>query len=268
MPGASDHLKSVRLQKILAAAGISSRRAAEQLITEGRVTVNGSVVSKLGSRAEPESDDIRVDARRIRRSPPRRYLLVNKPRGYVTTRSDPERRKTILDLIPRVREYVYPVGRLDYDSEGLLLLTNDGELAQQLMHPGYGIPRVYEATVRGVPSVVALRRLASGLSLEGRRTSPAEVRLMGGHHVRHHDRARVCITLHEGRTRQVRRMFDAVGYPVIALRRVQFGPIRDSRLGLGEVRELSGIEVERLRRSLTLPRATPVPGRRRRAKSR
>ena len=201
-------------------------------------------------RAEPESDDIRVDGRRVGRPERRRYLLVNKPRGYVTTRSDPQRRKTVLDLVRGVREYVYPVGRLDYDSEGLLLLTNDGALAQQLTHPRQGLARVYEAVVRGVPTARELRRLATGISLDKRRTAPAEVRLMGGHRARQLDQARVRITLHEGRNRQVRRMFDAIGHPVLRLRRTQLGPLRDRGLAPGQVRELTPRDVDRLRRSL------------------
>ena len=161
-----------RLQKILSAAGVASRRAAEVLIQEGRVTVNGAVVTKLGSRADPSGDDIRVDGRRVSVSKRRRYLLLNKPRGYVTTRHDPQGRRTILDLLVRIPEYVYPVGRLDYDSEGLLIVTNDGDLAARLAHPRYDVERVYEARVRGVPKPDALRRLRRGVTLDGKRTAP------------------------------------------------------------------------------------------------
>ena len=228
------------------------------------MTVNGAVVSELGVRADPESDDVRVDGRRVGRPQRRRYLLVNKPRGYVTTRSDPQRRKTVLDLVPGVREYVYPVGRLDYDAEGLLLLTNDGALAQQLTHPRHGLARVYEAVVRGVPTARELRRLATGISLDKRRTAPAEVRLMGSHRARQQDQARVRITLREGRNRQVRRMFDAIGHPVLRLRRIQLGPLRDRGLAPGQVRELSLRDVDRLRRSLAsgpAPRGSGSAGR-------
>ena len=224
----------IRLQKILSGAGVASRRVAERMMVDRRVTVNGEVVTELGTRADPETDDIRVDGRRVRGRAAPRYLLINKPRGYVTTRSDPQGRRTVLDLIPKVREYVYPVGRLDYDSEGLLLLTNDGDLAQALIHPSHEFPRVYEAVVRGVPSAAALRRLAQGVTLEGRRTAPATVRLLGGRRVRQQDQARVEVTLNEGRNRQVRRMFDAVGHPVMRLRRVQIGPLRDRRLAPGK----------------------------------
>src|SRR5574341_1498018 len=161
-----------RLQKILSAAGVASRRAAERLIVEGRVSVNGSVVRELGSRADPQADDIRVDGRRIA-APRRIYLLLNKPPGVVTTRFDPQGRPTVLDLVPGPREYVYPVGRLDYDSEGLLLLTNDGELAARLMHPRHQVDRVYEAQVQGMPDESDLRRMTRGVVIDGRKTAPA-----------------------------------------------------------------------------------------------
>jgi pseudouridine synthase len=219
------------------------------MMTERRVTVNGQAVTELGTRADPDTDDIRVDGRRVRGRAAPRYLLVYKPRGFVTTRSDPERRRTVLDLLLKVREYVYPIGRLDYDSEGLLLLTNDGDLAQALIHPSHEMPRVYEAVVRGVPSAAALRRLAQGVTLDGRRTAPAGVRLMGGQRARQQDQARVEMTLNEGRNRQVRRMFDAIGHPVMRLRRVQIGPIRDRHLAPGEMRDLTVQELGMLRRA-------------------
>ena len=246
-------VSGIRLQKILSAAGVASRRAAERLIEEGRVTVNNQVVTELGTRADPADDDVRVDGRRIGRMPRRRYVLVNKPRGVVTTRSDPQRRRTVLDLIPRVREYVYPVGRLDYDSEGLLIVTNDGVLAEQLTHPRHALERVYEAVVRGTPTVTQLRRLRTGLLLTGRRTAPVSVRLLGGHRARLTEQSRVQITLREGRNRQVRRMFETIGHPVIRLRRIQIGPIRDRTLRVGCYRELSKDEIVLLRRSLAVP---------------
>src|SRR5437867_10186763 len=169
----------VRLQKILSTAGVASRRAAEKLIVEGRVLVNGQTVRELGSKADPQTDDIRVDDRRIKGAQPLRYFLLNKPAGYVTTRWDPERRPTVLDLLKGVREYVYPVGRLDYDSEGLLILTNDGDLAARLTHPRHGVPRVYEARVLGEPDEHDLSRLAKGVTIEGRRTEAATVVSLG-----------------------------------------------------------------------------------------
>src|SRR5215831_129750 len=166
-----------RLQKILSRAGVASRRASEQLIVEGRVTVNGETVRELGTKAEAAHDDIRVDGRRIKVAERHRYILLNKPRGYVTTRSDPERRPTVIDLLGDIREYVYPVGRLDYDTEGLLLLTNDGDLAATLTHPRHGIERVYHADVLGIPDAHDLDRLSRGVTIDGRRTQPAHLQL-------------------------------------------------------------------------------------------
>lgn len=240
----------IRLQKTIAAAGIASRRGAERLIVDGRVTVNGRTIRELGARADPERDDIRVDGRRVARAVRRRYLLVHKPVGYVTTRRDPQRRPTVLDLIPDVREYVYPVGRLDYDSEGLLLLTNDGPLAAVLMHPRHGMPRVYEAVVRGLPTRAQLQRLAAGVVIEGRRTARVEVRLLprGGSDRASAADARIRLVLHEGRNRQVRRMLDAIGHPVRRLRRTGLGPLALGRLKPGQARELTPAEVRTLRR--------------------
>src|SRR5882757_1005711 len=234
-----------RLQKILSQAGIASRRASEQLMLEGRVSVNGATVLELGTKADASRDDIRVDGRRIKIPERHLYLLLNKPRGYVTTRSDPQKRPTVIDLLVGVREYVYPVGRLDYDSEGLLILTNDGDLAARLTHPRHGVARVYEAHVLGEPDEHDISRLAKGVSIEGRRTGPAEVIALGPGHLR--------ITVREGRNRQVRKMCDAIGHPVTNLRRVAIGPIRDARLKLGHWRELSEVEVKKLRAATVVP---------------
>ena len=243
-------VSAVRLQKILSSAGSASRRAAEAMIEAGRVSVNGVVVTTLGSKANPHSDDIRLDGRRVGVTQRRRYILMNKPSGYLTTRHDPERRKTVLELLPRIREYVYPVGRLDYDSEGLLLMTNDGDLAAKLIHPRYGLERVYEVVIRGVPTLRALQKLTSGIVLTGRLTASAQVQLLGGHVKRRRDQARLRVTLREGRNRQVRRMFKAVGYPVIRLRRISFGPLTAKGLKLGMTRELAAEEVMALRRAV------------------
>jgi 23S rRNA pseudouridine2605 synthase len=242
----------IRLQKILAGAGIASRRAAERLMTEGRVSVNGTVVRELGSRADPAADDIRVDGRPIPRSAAPRYILLNKPRGYVTTRSDPEGRPTVLDLLAGVDAYVYPVGRLDYDSDGLLLLTNDGELAARLMHPRYHVDREYVARVRGTPDARTIARLSRGIVLGGRHTAPAVVRLVETGRGQRQDQAILSITVHEGRTHQVRIMCEAVGHPVVRLRRVRIGPITDARLGSGLSRDLTRVEVAELRRAAGL----------------
>jgi 23S rRNA pseudouridine2605 synthase len=238
-----------RLQKILSQAGVASRRASEQLMLEGRVTVNGATIRELGTKADAARDDIRVDGRRVKVSKHHRYLLLNKPRGYVTTRSDPQKRPTVIDLVG-IREYVYPVGRLDFDSEGLLLLTNDGDLAARLTHPRHGVPRVYEARVLGVPDQHDLRRLARGIVIDGHRTQPAEATVQLRANRTERDtgpRATLLITLREGRNRQVRKMCEAIGHPVDHLKRVAIGPIRDSRLKVGQWRELTPAEVQKLR---------------------
>ena len=245
----------IRLQKILSQAGIASRRAAEKLIAEGRVTVNGRTIREMGVKADPAADDIRVDGRRLRQPERLRYILLNKPAGFVTTRSDPARRRTVMDLLAGVREYVYPVGRLDYDTEGLLLLTNDGDLAARLTHPRHEVERTYEARVAGAVTDEAIERLRRGIPLDGRRTMPAEVKVLGrgaakaGHHEASEPRASsvLIITIREGRNRQVRRMCEAVGHPVQALRRLRIGPISDRRLRVGEWRELKAHEVEKLK---------------------
>ena len=238
----------IRLQKVLSAAGVSSRRAAERLMADGRVTVNGRAVTRLGSTADPTRDDIRVDGRRVVVGR-RRYLVVHKPHGYVTTCADPQGRRTVLDLV-NTRDYVYPVGRLDYDSEGLLIMTNDGDLAARLTHPRHGVERVYEAVVRGVPTRSALARLRRGVTLDGRRTSPGTVRILRARSGPKGTEAVLSVAIYEGRNRQVRRMCDAVGYPVIRLRRVQIGPLRDRRLKVGECRELTAAEVAALKRAV------------------
>jgi pseudouridine synthase len=238
----------LRLQKILSAAGVASRRLAEELILQGRVAVNGNTVTELGTKADPDADEIKVDGRRIRTAQRRRYVLLNKPRGYITSRSDPEGRPTVMDLMKAIKEYIYPVGRLDYDSEGLLLLTNDGELAARLTHPRHEVEKVYEARVKGVPDDHALERLARGMPIDGRRTAPAKIRasepfVKGGG-----EQTIVEISIHEGRQRQVRRMFDAVGHPVVRLKRVRIGPLEDPDMPVGHWRELTPKEIAELQR--------------------
>ncbi len=240
----NDRTSGLRLQKLLSQAGVASRRAAEKLIAEGRVTVNGRTIQEMGARADPVADEVRVDGRRIKLAGRLRYILLCKPAGVVTTRSDPQRRTTVIDLIG-VREYVYPVGRLDYDTEGLLLLTNDGELAATLTHPRHGVERTYEAHVAGMPDDGAIDRLRRGIPLDGRRTLPADVTLVTRGR---RDRDGVLLlTIREGRNRQIRRMCEAVGHPVKTLRRVRIGPVTDRRLKPGEWRELTRREVEKLK---------------------
>lgn len=234
-----------RLQKILSQAGIASRRASEQLMLDGRVSVNGVTVRELGTKANAARDDIRVDGRRVKLVERHRYILLNKPKGYMSTRSDPEKRPTVIDLLNDVREYVYPVGRLDFDSEGLLLLTNDGDLAARLTHPSHGVPRVYEARVLGVPDARDLERLSRGMIIDGKRTAHAKIEVVG----EKKGQVTLRVTIHEGRNRQVRKMCDAIGHPVAHLKRVAIGPIKDSRLKVGAWRELTLNEVSLLRQT-------------------
>ncbi|MCC7126888.1 MAG: rRNA pseudouridine synthase [Acidobacteria bacterium] len=237
--------EGIRLQKILSTAGVASRRASEQLIAEGRVMVNGETVRGLGSKADPARDDIRVDGRRIRTDIRHRYILLYKPRGYVTTRHDPEGRPTVIDLLGRDVGYVYPVGRLDYDSEGLLLLTSDGALAEHLTHPRHEVAKLYEVIVMGAPEQEAIDKLRRGIYLDGHRTAPAEVYVHGTVKGAR-PTTRLTITLREGRNRQVRNMCQAVGLPVRDLRRIQIGAIGIGRLRPGEWRELTPREVASL----------------------
>jgi 23S rRNA pseudouridine2605 synthase len=238
---------------------VVSRRAAEGLIVQGRVSVNGTPVTDLGSKADPNADVIAVDGQKVKTAVPLRYVLVNKPTGMVTTRSDPERRPTVLELVPPALGYLYPVGRLDYDSEGLLLLTNDGELAARLMHPRHEVPKIYRARTRGVPDGAAIERLTKGIPLDGHRTAPAGVRVLKRLDTPRGPDAVVEITLREGRNRQVRRMCEAVGHPVVSLDRVGFGPLRDPGLKVGHSRELTLGEIRALYASAGLDAPKPRP---------
>jgi 23S rRNA pseudouridine2605 synthase len=241
--------EGVRLQKVLAAAGLGSRRHCEQLIEDGMVEVNGAVVMEQGRRVDPERDVIRVDGSRI--PPPRRhlYLLFNKPAGVVSTMDDPEGRTTITDFLGRrSREGLFHVGRLDTPTEGLLLLTNDGEFAQRMTHPSHEVAKTYVAEVEGVVDNITLRRLTKGVTLEDGRVKPDKVKLVqrGG------TRSIVTVALHEGRNRVVRRMFEAVGHPVRKLTRTQIGPVRIGQLKVGEIRELTRDELGALLDSVKL----------------
>jgi 23S rRNA pseudouridine2605 synthase len=234
-----------RLQKILSAAGVASRRASEQLILEGRVMVNGETVRELGAKADPDKDSIKVDGRRIKTDIQHRYIVVYKPKGYVTTRKDPEGRKTVMDLIGE-GPYIYPVGRLDYDTEGLLLMMTDGDLAARLMHPRHEVDKEYEVIVLGAPDARALEKLKKGVYIEGGRTSPAHVHV--GTTVKGaRPTTLLTITIREGRNRQIRKMCSAVGLPVRDLRRIRMGPITLGRLKPGQWRDLTPGEVKRLK---------------------
>jgi pseudouridine synthase len=238
-----------RLNKLLSQAGIASRRAADELIRQGRVVINGRVVDQLGTKADPARDDIKVDGRRLKRVTEPRYLLLNKPRGVVSTRSDPQGRPTVVDLVARagIGGYFYPVGRLDFDSEGLIILTNDGELAERVTHPRYEIDRTYEALVEGVPDERDLERLRHGVVIDGRRTLPARVRQLRVVQARTGPRAVIEIAIREGRNRQVRRMCDAIAHPVERLVRTRIGPVTLKGLGPGDLRDLTSAELRALR---------------------
>lgn len=239
-----------RLQKILSRAGVASRRAAEELIRQGRVSVNGTVVDVLGAKADPARDEITVDGERVQLAK-RIYLVAHKPPGMVTTLHDPEGRPTIRDLLPEGLDRVFPVGRLDFGTRGVVLLTNDGELASRLLHPRYGVPRTYKAKVFGRPDEKALRRLRQGIRIEpGLRTGPAEVKVDEGLP----KKTWVTITIREGRRREIRRMCEAVGHPVDRLIRERFGPLELGSMPPGAVRPLSSKEVQALRRAAGLGR--------------
>ena len=248
----------IRLNKLLSMSGIASRRAADDLITQGRVELNGRVVTELGTKADPDRDEIKVDGRRLKAAPERRYLLLNKPRGVVSTRSDPQRRTTVIDLLTRagVKGFFYPVGRLDFESEGLILLTNDGAFAERVTHPRYELSRTYEAQVVGVPDARDIERLSRGVLVEGRRTLPADVRLVRVLETREGPHALLEITLREGRNRQVRHMCDAIAHPVERLRRTRIGTVSDRTLKAGQIRDLTPAEVQALTRPTSHPEAT------------
>ncbi len=235
-----------RLQKIIAAAGIASRRKAEELITSGRVQVNGQVVTELGTKADAEHDHIRVDGKLLRGSERSTYIVLNKPKGYVTTVSDPEHRPTIMDLVRGVRGRVYPIGRLDWASEGLLLLTNDGALANTLMKAASHVAKTYLVKVAGQPDEAKVEKLRRGISIAekgGRRvrTAPAKIKL-----IREGENPWFEVVLTEGRNRQIRKMFEEIGHHVEKIRRVQYGPL-SLDVPPGEFRSLTLQEVAQLK---------------------
>src|SRR3954447_23103920 len=236
-----------RLQKIIAHAGFASRREAETMIREGRVTVNGRVVTALGSRADASSDHIKVDGKLITHAEPHRYILLYKPKEVMTTVADPQGRRTVIDLVRGIRERIYPVGRLDFHSEGLVLLTNDGELAFKVSHPTSGSVKTYNVKVRGVPEERLVDKLRRGITIDGKRTLPCEIaRVKTTGKTEDEGNSWFEVKLREGRTQQIRKMFKAVGHPVSKLKRVAIGPIFDPKLTPGVWRELSKQEVKML----------------------
>jgi 23S rRNA pseudouridine2605 synthase len=251
-----------RLQKIIAAAGISSRRKAEELIAQGRVTVNGQVITELGSKADPQRDHIKVDGKLLRGAERHIYLLLNKPRGYVTTVADPEGRPTVMDLVKHVGERIYPVGRLDYGSEGLLLMTNDGELANFLTRAASHVPKTYLVKVAGQASEEDINKLRHGLRIGSKpgmrgmqavRTAPAQVNI-----VREGENPWYEVTLIEGKNRQIRRMFEEIGHHVEKIKRVRYGSLRLD-VEPGKFRELTAHEVAALRTSKPRPAQGVAP---------
>ncbi|KAB0665580.1 pseudouridine synthase [Oryzomonas japonica] len=231
-----------RLQKLISQAGITSRRAAEELIVNGRVTVNGVIVTELGSKADPATDRVAVDGKPLQFSEKHLYILLNKPTGYITALKDSQDRPLVTDLLKGVEERVYPVGRLDYNTEGLLLLTNDGDWANRLMHPRHEVEKEYHVRVRGKVLEQQLKRMAGGVELEDGVTAPATVRM-----VKSSDQNDwISVTIHEGRNRQVRRMCEVVSLSVVRLRRVRYGSLEIGALKPGQFRYLTDAEVQGL----------------------
>lgn len=235
-------MTQVRLQKFLASAGVTSRRKAEELITAGRVRVNGAVVKELGTKVDPAADRVLVDGRRID-SAEQVWIALNKPRGYVTTRADPHGRPTIYELLPDAMHTLFYVGRLDIDSEGLILLTNDGDTAHRLLHPSFRVARVYDVLVSGVVKPATVKQLLAGVELEDGVARADSARVSPG---RKDGESRVQVVLREGRKREVRRMMTAVGHKVQRLRRVSYGPVKLQGLAKGKWRGLTETELRAL----------------------
>jgi 23S rRNA pseudouridine2605 synthase len=232
-----------RLQKFLAHSGVASRRECEKLIVAGRITVNGKKVLELGTKVDPERDEVRVDTELI--GAPKRPLtyLVWKPRGFVCTTKDERGRRTVLELVPDTDRRLYPIGRLDEDSDGLILVSDDGALTNLVTHPRYGIPKTYDLRIRGKLESVDVRRVESGVWLAEGKTGPTRIRVKK----RGRDISRVEVTLTEGRNRELRRIFARIGHPVLSLRRIRIGPLSGRRLRIGQYRRLSGKEIGELK---------------------
>ncbi len=235
-----------RVQKVLARAGVASRRKCEEFILQGRVKINKKVINKLGTKVDPKKDIIEFDNKSIKMKEEKIYIILNKPVNYVTTMSDPRGRRTAADLVKKIPQRIYPVGRLDYDTEGLLLMTNDGELTYKLTHPSHEVQKTYLAVVKGFPDGQALNKLKSGILLEDGLTSPAEAKVLK----KYKNSSMLQITIHEGRNRQVRRMCEAVGYPVLKLKRIQVAFLKLGNLKVGSYRNLTISEIEKLKQVL------------------
>lgn len=233
-----------RLQKYLAHAGVASRRTCEELIQQGKVKVNGTVVKEMGIKIDPEKDTVEVAGKTVKNEEEKVYLLLNKPKGYVTTLRDPQKRPKVVDLLKEVEARVYPVGRLDYDTEGLLLLTNDGDITYKLTHPKHEIGKTYLALVKGVPDQDKLKRFQKGLRLADGLTSPAKVKLLK----KQGSNTLLEIIIYEGRNRQIRRMCETIGHPVLELKRTAMGFLQLSGLETGKYRYLTKTEISKLKK--------------------
>ncbi|BBB92965.1 MAG TPA: pseudouridine synthase [Methylomusa anaerophila] len=239
-----------RLQKVIAKAGIASRRDAEEYITTGRVTVNGKIITELGTKVDLQQDRVAVDGQ-VLTAEKYIYILLNKPKGVVTTLADPQGRKTVIDLITGIAERIYPVGRLDYNTEGLLLLTNDGNLTHALTHPSHEITKTYIAKVHRIPTEEKLDLLRSGIHLSDGLTAPAKIHLLGADLT--NELATIEITIYEGRNRQIRRMFEAIGHPVKNLKRIQYTFLDLTGVRRGHYRHLLPAEIDELKRAGRIP---------------
>lgn len=236
-------MTSERLQKFLSRAGLASRRAAEEMIRAGRVSVNGQVVTELGTKVDPDRDAVRVDGRRIKLEAPPLTMMLHKPSGYISSRQDPQGRRVVMELLPEhLRSRLYPVGRLDYDATGLLLLSSDGELANRVMHPSYQMPRTYRVTVTGEVSQDNLRQLRAGLEIDGREVAAAVAVKK-----REQDKTVLELTVWEGRYHLVKRLLEKVGHPVLKLKRLALGPLHLGRLPRGKHRLLTAAELAALK---------------------
>ncbi len=236
-------MEEIRLQKYLAMCSVASRRSAEKMITDGRVSVNGVVVTELGTKVT-DGDNVCVDGKKVRGDSKKIYIMLNKPKGYVTTARDDRGRRTVMDLVSDIPQRIYPVGRLDYDTEGLIFMTNDGDLTYSLTHPKYEKNKVYEVLVSGIMLHGAADKLAKGVYIEGKKTYPAEVEVT--EHRRNSSVVR--ISIHEGRNRQIRKMCDAVGHPVLSLKRVAMDGIELGNLPEGRWRHLTSTEIKMLKK--------------------
>jgi len=238
----------VRINKFISRSGETSRRGADKLIAQGRVTVNGQIVQELGLKIDDVGDKVEIDGKKIQPYKKPDYILLNKPLGYLVTRKDPYYRKTVMELLPADKSYIFPVGRLDFDSEGLLLLTNDGELAHRLMHPSFKVKKEYLVRVKDRPDATEMKKLERGVYLDNKKTAPSKIKLL-----RENQKTTIfSIEIHEGRKREIRRMFKTVGYPVLLLKRIKFAGLTIGKLKSGRWRHLTSPEIDRLKKLVGL----------------